>query len=178
LKALSERYAAALADVAVERNSAPQVQQEITAFAAVLDESQELREVLANPAVPRAAKHGVIERLVERLGVSRTVRNFLLLLVDHRRAALLPEIERAYASLLDAKLGITRAEVSTGEELSAAERAELIATLERLLGGRVEARYQVNPVMIGGARVRVGSTIYDGSVRAQLDRLRARMISE
>jgi F-type H+-transporting ATPase subunit delta len=102
----------------------------------------------------------------------------LLLLVDHRRAALLPEIEQAYSSLLDAKLGITRAEVSSGEELSAAERAELITALERMIGGRVEAQYRVNPVMIGGARVRVGSTIYDGSVRAQLDRLRTRLASE
>jgi F-type H+-transporting ATPase subunit delta len=178
LKALAQRYAAALADVAVERNSAPQVQQEIAAFAALLDESHELRQLLANPSVPRASKHAVIERLVELLGSSRTVRNFLLLLVDHRRAALLPEIEQAYGSLLDDKLGITRAKVSSGEELSAAERAELIAALERMIGGRVEAQYRVNPVMIGGARVRVGSTIYDGSVRAQLDRLRMRLASE
>ena len=93
-------------------------------------------------------------------------------------AALLPEIEQAYGSLLDSKLGITRAEVSTGEELGAAERAELVGALERMIGGKVEAQYRVNPVMIGGARVRVGSTIYDGSVRAQLDRLRAQLISE
>ena len=178
MKALSQRYAAALADVAIERNSAPQVQQEIAAFAALLDESRELRQLLANPAVPRAGKHAVIERLVERLGASRTVRNFLLLLVDHRRATLLPEIEQAYGSLLDSKLGITRAEVSTGEELGPAERAELIGALERMIGGKVEAQYRVNPAMIGGARVRVGSTIYDGSVRAQLDRLRARLTSE
>jgi F-type H+-transporting ATPase subunit delta len=178
LKALSERYAAALADVAIERNSAPQVQEEIAAFAALLDESPELRQLLANPAVPRAGKHAVIERLVERLGSSRTVRNFLLLLVDHRRATLLPEIELAYRSLLDSKLGLTRAEVSTGEDLGDAERGDLVRALERMIGGKVQAQYRVNPAMIGGARVRVGSTIYDGSVRAQLDRLRAQLISE
>ena len=178
MKALSERYAAALADVAIERNSAPQVQEEIAAFAALLDESPELRQLLANPAVPRAGKHAVIERLVERLGSSRTVRNFLLLLVDHRRATLLPEIELAYRSLLDSKLGLTRAEVGAAEDLGEAERAELIRALERVIGGKVQAQYRVNPAMIGGARVRVGSTIYDGSVRAQLDRLHAQLISE
>jgi F-type H+-transporting ATPase subunit delta len=178
LKALSQRYASALADVAIERNAAPQVQGEIAAFAGLFAESPELRQLLANPAVPRAGKHAVIERLVERLGSSRAVRNFMLLLVDHRRAALLPEIEQAYGSLLDSKLGITRAEVSTGEELGAAERAELVGALERMIGGKVEAQYRVNSAMIGGARVRVGSTIYDGSVRAQLDRLRAQLISE
>jgi F-type H+-transporting ATPase subunit delta len=178
LKALSERYAAALADVAIERNSASQVQEEISAFAALLDESPELRQLLANPAVPRAGKHAVIERLVERLSASRTTRNFMFLLVDHRRAALLHEIVSAYRSLLDFKLGVTRAEVSTGEGLGDAERAELIAALERMTGGKVRAHYRVDTAMIGGARVRVGSTIYDGSVRAQLDRLRARLTSE
>ena len=106
------------------------------------------------------------------------MRNFLLLLVDHRRATLLPEIELAYRSLLDSKLGLTRAEVGAAEDLGEAERAELIRALERVIGGKVQAQYRVNPAMIGGARVRVGSTIYDGSVRAQLDRLRARLISE
>lgn len=178
MKALAQRYAAALADVAIERNSAPQVRQDIAAFAGLMDESRELRQLLANPAVPRAGKHAVIESLVERLGSSRTVRNFLLLLVDHRRAALLPDIELAYESLLDAKLGLTRAAVTTGQELVAAERAELIGALERLVGGRVEAQFLVDDHMLGGVRVRVGSTIYDGSVRGQLNKLRARLASE
>ncbi|MGB6431185.1 MAG: ATP synthase F1 subunit delta [Candidatus Acidiferrales bacterium] len=175
---MSQRYAAALADVALERNSAPQVQTEIAAFEGLFDESPALRQLMANPAVPRSGKHAVIERLAERLGSSRTVRNFMLLLVDHRRSALLPEIERAYGSLLDAKLGITRADVRTGEEIDANERAALVRALEHMIGGKVEATYRVNPLIIGGARVVVGSTIYDGSVRAQLDRLRAQLSSE
>lgn len=178
MKALAQRYAAALAFVALDRHAAPQVKDEIAAFAGLLDESKDLRQLLANPAVPRAGKHAVIERLVERLGASRTTRNFLLLLVDHRRAALLPEIERAYESLLDAGLGVTRAEISTGEELLQRDRAALIQSLERLTGDKVEAKYLVDPAMVGGVRVRIGSTIYDGSVRAQLDRLRARMAAE
>jgi len=178
MKALAERYAAALAEVALERNAAPQVLAQISEFAAVMAESPELRQLLANPAVPRAGKHGVIESLVQRLGSSRTVRNFMLLLVDHRRATLLPEIEQAYQALLDAKLGLTRAEVSSGVELPDAERADLIRALEHMTGGTVEAHYRVDPALVGGARVRIGSTIYDGSVRAQLDRLRAQLASE
>jgi len=90
----------------------------------------------------------------------------------------LPEIEQAYGSLLDAKLGLTRADVSSGVELTPAERENLVRSLEQMIGGKVVAQYQVNPAVIGGARVRVGSTIYDGSVRAQLDRLHAQLISE
>jgi len=178
MKALAQRYAAALAEVALERNTAPQVKEELAAFAGVIDESPELRQLLANPAVPRAGKHAVIESLVGRLGSSRTVRNFMMLLVDHRRATLLPEIELAYQALLDSKLGLSRADVSSGADLPDAERADLIRALERMTGGTVEAHYRVDPVLVGGARVRIGSTIYDGSVRAQLDRLRARLASE
>jgi F-type H+-transporting ATPase subunit delta len=178
MKALAERYAAALADVALERNAAPQVKTELTAFAGVMTESPELRQLLANPAVARSGKHAVIEKLAEMLGVSRTMRNFMLLLVDHRRATLLPEIESAYQALLDAKLGLTRAEISSGAELPDAEREDLIRALERMTGGTVEAHYRVDPALVGGARVRIGSTIYDGSVRAQLDRLRSRLASE
>jgi F-type H+-transporting ATPase subunit delta len=178
MKALAQRYAAALAEVALERNAAPEVKAQISEFAGVMEESPELRQLLANPAVPRAGKHAVIESLVERLGSSRTVRNFMLLLVDHRRATLLPEIEQAYQALLDAKIGLTRAEVASGEPLPDAERADLIRALERMTGGTVEAHYRVDPALVAGARVRIGSTIYDGSVRAQLDRLRAQLALE
>ncbi len=177
MKALAERYAGALVDVALENKQAEQVKQELAAFAAVLEESPDLHAFLANPSMARATKHAVIEQIVERMGASRTLRNYLFVIVDQRRAAMLPEIQQAFSRLLDTRMGIMQATVTSAAQLSDAERAELDAALARLTGHTVQAQFATNPALIGGAVVKIGSTIYDGSVRAQLDRLRVRMIS-
>ncbi len=178
MKALAERYAGALVDVALENKQADLIKQELAAFATMVRESPELHAFLANPSIARAGKHAAIEQLVARMGASRTLRNYLFVIVDQRRAGMLIEIEQAFSELLDARQGITQATVTSAEDLTAGERAELDAALAKLTGRKVQARFQTNPELIGGAVVRIGSTIYDGSVRAQLDRLRARMIAE
>jgi F-type H+-transporting ATPase subunit delta len=178
LKALAERYAGALVDVALENKQADQVKLELAAFAAMVRESSDLHAFLSNPSIARASKHTAIEQLVARMGASRTLRNYLFVIVDQRRAGLLSEIERAFSALLDARQGITQASVISAAELTAKERAEMGAVLAKLTGKKVQAQFKTDPALIGGAVVRIGSTIYDGSVRAQLDRLRARMISE
>jgi len=178
LKALAERYAGALVEVALENKQAEQVKRELAEFAALVRESPELHALLANPSIPRASKHAVIESLVGRMGASRTLRNYLFVIVDQRRAGMLPEIEQAFSALLDARQGITQAAVTSAADLTAKERAELDAALAKLTGQKVQAQFNTDAALIGGAVVRIGSTIYDGSLRAQLDRLRARMISE
>lgn len=178
MKALAERYAGALVDVALENKQADLIKQELAAFATMVRESPELHAFLANPSIARAGKHAAIEQLVARMGASRTLRNYLFVIVDQRRAGMLIEIEQAFSALLDARQGIMQATVTSAEDLTAGERAELDAALAKLTGRKVQAQFQTNPELIGGAMVRIGSTIYDGSVRAQLDRLRARMISE
>ena len=146
-------------------------------FLELLRESPELRLLLESPAVPRTSKRAVIEELVARLGASRTLRNFLLVVQDRRRTALLPEIQRAFDARLDERQGITRADVTSARERSDAEKNELRGALERMTGRRVEALYRLDPALIAGAVVRIGSTIYNGSVRAQLERLRIRLAS-
>jgi len=178
LRALARRYASALADVAIERGVAPQIKKELAAFAGLLGESADLVNFLASPAVARPSKQAVIEKLVERLGASPALRNFLLVVVENRRASLLPQIREAFDALLNTRLGVAEAQVTSVEELSSTQKAELTGVLERLTGKRIEARYALDPALLGGARVRIGSTIYDGSVREQLDRLRARLTSE
>jgi F-type H+-transporting ATPase subunit delta len=178
LKALAERYAGALVDVALEKKQADQVKQELAAFAAMIRESAELHAFLSNPSIARASKHASIEQLVARMGASRTLRNYLFVIVDQRRAGMLPEIEQAFSALLDARQGIMQATVTSAADLTAGERAELDAALAKLTGKKVQAQFNTDPALIGGAVVKIGSTIYDGSVRAQLNRLRARMISE
>jgi F-type H+-transporting ATPase subunit delta len=178
LKALAERYAGALVDVALENRQADQIKQELADFAALMVESSELHAFLANPSIARAAKHSAIEAIVARMGASRTLRNYLFVIVDHRHAGMLIEIQQAFSRLLDARQGIMQAAVSSATELSAVERAELSAALGKLTGQKVQAQYTTDAALIGGAVVRIGSTIYDGSVRTQLERMRARMISE
>jgi len=178
LKALAERYASALVDIALENNQADQVKQELEAFASMVRESAELHSLLANPSIARAVKHAVIEQLVTQMGASLTLRNYLFVIVDHRRAGMLIEIQQAFSAILDARKGIMQATVTSAAELTPVERAELDAALEKLTGRKIEAQFTTDSSLIGGAVVRIGSTIYDGSVRAQLERLRVRMISE
>lgn len=178
MKAMAERYAGALVDVALENSEADQIKTELSSFAALVRESPELHSFLANPAIARAAKHAAVQQLVARMGASRTLRNYLFVIVDHRRAGMLPEIEEAFARILDARRGITHAAVASAADLSAKERKELSAALSKLTGQNVQAQFATESDLIGGAVVRIGSTIYDGSVRAQLERLRVRMISE
>ena len=129
MKALAERYASALVDVALEKKQADQVKQELAAFAAMVRESDELHAFLANPSIARASKHAAIEQLVARMGASRTLRNYLFVIVDQRRAGMLIEIEQAFSALLDARQGITQATVTSAAELTAAERKEMDAAL-------------------------------------------------
>jgi F-type H+-transporting ATPase subunit delta len=178
LKALAERYAAALVDVALENKQADLVKQELAAFATMVRESPDLHAFLSNPSIGRAVKHSAIEELVARMGASRTLRNYLFVIVDQRRAGMLIEIEQAFSAILDARQGITQATVTSPAELTSDERDELGAALAKLTGKRIQAQFKTDSALIGGAVVKIGSTIYDGSVRAQLDRLRVRMISE
>jgi F-type H+-transporting ATPase subunit delta len=178
VKALAERYAGALVDVALSNHQADQVKQELAAFATMVRESPDLHSFLANPSIARAAKHSAIEALVTKMDASRTLRNYLFVIVDHRHAGMLVEIQEAFSRLLDARMGITQAAVSSATELTAPERAELSAALTRMTGQKVQAQFTTDAALIAGAVVRIGSTIYDGSVRTQLERMRARMISE
>ncbi len=178
MSVLAQRYAGPLADVAIEQDSAESVKAELAAFVELMAESADLRNLLASPGVASETKQAVIEKLTARLGASKTLRNFLFVIVDNRRAAILPQIRQAFEAELNARLGMAEAKVASARELTAEEKDELTRVLGRLTGKRIEARYGIDPELIGGAVVRVGSTIYDGSVREQLNRLRTRLASE
>lgn len=178
MKAVAQRYASALADVALEQKTAEKVKAELGSFVDLVGDSADLRNFLASPAVQREPKQAVVEKLVTRLGASKTLRNFLFVLVENRRTQVLPEIQQAYERELNTRLGIAEAHVVSARELSAAERAELEKSLGKITGKRIKAMYGEDPSLIGGAVVWIGSTVYDGSVRTQLERLRAKLASE
>lgn len=174
----SLQYANALADIALAQGAAEAALRQLIDFREAYAESSELRNFLATPAVDREAKHGVIDKLVARLGVSKIVRNFLFVIADHGRMHFLPEIVEAFQEVVRKRQGISDAEIFSAVELSAAQKAEFAFTLERMTGQRIEAKYSLDPSLLGGAVVRIGDAIYDGSVRNRLNEMRSKLTGE
>ncbi len=181
LSAVTARYANALADVVTAGGSALRPQDalgELRSFDSTLRGSAELQNALVTPAVAGSRKKAVIGRIGDILRLSRITRNFLFVLIDHRRITLLAEILQSLETILDERLGFARAEVVSARELNQQQQAALTAKLERLTGKRIRARYQVDQALIGGVTARIGSTVYDGSVRGQLRSLQRRLSAE
>jgi F-type H+-transporting ATPase subunit delta len=181
LTAVAARYANALADVVTGSASALRPEDaaaELCAFAAVLESSPELRNALSTPAVSPSRKKAVVGRLADLLKLSPITRNFLFVLVDHRRTGSLPEIVHSFELALDERLGFARAEIVSARVLSEPVRAALNGELERLTHRRIRMRFQVDEKLIGGVVARIGSTVYDGSVRGRLETLERRLAAE
>ena len=175
MKPASLQYANALADIALAQGAAAPALKQLADFGALYAESEELRNVLASPGVPREAKHGVIEKLAARMGASKIIRNFLFVVIDHRRSALLPKIIETFEDVVQKRQGIAEAEIASAVELTAAQKKEMAQKITDMTGKRVETKYAVEPGLLGGAVVRIGDTIYDGSLRSRLNELRARL---
>jgi F-type H+-transporting ATPase subunit delta len=178
LKSANLQYANALADIALAQGAGDAALRQLIDFREAYAESSELRNFLATPAVDREAKHGVIEKLVTRLGASKIIRNFLFVVTDHGRMHILPEIVDSFQEVIRERQGIAEAEISSAIELSAAQKAEFAFTLERMTGQRIEAKYSLDPSLLGGAVVRIGDAIYDGSVRNRLNGMRSKLTGE
>ena len=149
---------------------------ELRAFEALLKESDQLRRVLENPSIPGNSKRAVLDAITGKLGTTRQVRNFVAVLTDHRRLPLFSEILKQLELELDDRQGFAEAEVSAARQLSDPEKQMLEAEIAKLIGKRVRAKYQQDASLLGGAVVQVGSTIYDGSVKGQLERIREQLV--
>jgi len=178
--AVATRYANALADVVTARGSALKPHDaaaELRSFEGALA-SRELRNALITPAVPPARKRAVVGRVADILKLSPITRNFLFVLIDHRRIAGFSDVANAFEQILDERLGFARAQVASARELTEAQRAALVAALEKASEKRLRAQFAVDPSLVGGVVVRIGSTVYDGSVRGQLQALERRLSAE
>ena len=178
MKSASLQYATALADIVLEQGAAEPARKQLEDFRVAYAESAELRNFLASPAVTREAKHGVIEKLAARLGLSKIIRNFLFVIVDNQRIQLLPEIVESFEQVLQKRQGVAEAAVASAVQLNDGQKSALVRTLERLSGKKIQAKYSLEPGLLGGAVVRIGDTIYDGSLRSQLNQLRTRLAAE
>jgi F-type H+-transporting ATPase subunit delta len=167
------RYARAFADVVIDKKLDPRkVEDELAAFVNIVESVPALRTVWESPSVERQQKQAVLDQIITRVGASRLLRNFIAVLIDHRRVAALPEIARQFEIDLNERLGLADAEVTSARELSAPEKRALEERIGELVGKKIRARYKTNARVLGGAMVKVGSTIYDGSIRGQLEKLK------
>jgi len=170
-------YARAFADVVVGRKlDFQRMLAELHAFEALLRESIQLRRVMENPSIPGDRKRAVLDVIAQRMGMTRQVRNFIAVVTDHRRLYLLAEILKQLEHELNERMGIADAEVVSTRELSEGERKLLEAEVAKLTGKHVRARYRQDASLLGGALVKVGSTVYDGSVSEQLERIREQLV--
>lgn len=166
-------YARAFADVVSDTGlDAGKIMGELRQLSALLRANPDLRRVWESPAIPAEGKRGVLDRVVARERFSKSVRNFVAVLIDHRRTHFFDAIVTRLGHELNTRMGFAEAQITTFRDLSDSERRVLEGQVAKVTGKKVRAEYLRDPAILGGAVVRVGSTIYDGSVLGQLERIR------
>ncbi len=173
MASIASTYARAFADVVFSmRLDAIRAITGLQRITTLFNQSVELRRVWENPAVPADQKRNLLDAIVQREGLEKPVRNLVAVLIDHRRLPFLPRIVEQFEKELDSRLGFAEAQISSARELGDAEKRALEAQIQKTTGKKVRASYGLDASLLGGAVVRVGSTIYDGSVKGQLERIR------
>lgn len=174
---IARRYSAALADIVLVSGETETVRLELAAWRQIFADSPDLREVFSNPAITHANKERLLEDLIKRTAPSKTTSNFVRVLLQNGRLADLGEINDRFAAVLEQRSGVVSAEITSARDLPADERAEFEKNLERLTGKRVNINYAIDKNIIGGVVTRIGSTVYDGSVKTKLDNLKEKLVN-
>jgi F-type H+-transporting ATPase subunit delta len=174
--AVARRYAKALFELAVEEDRVAELRSELASFAELLDANAELRDVLLRPLHPVAQRRAVLEAVAGRLGGSGLLQRFYAVLIDQRRLLDFTSIREEFERLADARAGITQAKLRTASPLEPEQLERLKAALAARTGGRVELDVQVDDHLLGGVVAQVGDLVFDGSLRSQLEQLRANLV--
>ena len=175
---VTNTYARAFVDVVIDRRlDAAKTLEEAQSIAAMVASSKQLREVWEAPSIPTGEKQKLLDAIVAKAKLSREVRNLVAVLIDHRRITFLGPIVRQFEQDLNQRLGFAVAEITSSRDLSDAERRSLESEVEKLTGQKVRASYAKDSSLLGGAMVKIGSTIYDGSVKGQLERMKQALSS-
>jgi F-type H+-transporting ATPase subunit delta len=173
MAAIANRYARAFADVVFERKlDAAKALADLDSVAALVAASDDLRKTWDNPSISAPQKHRVLDAVVTRLAASKETRNFLAVVIDHRRTNHLAAIVRQVEQEINDRLGFAEAQITSARSLADVEKKNLEQQIQRGTGKRLRATYVQDSTLLGGAVVRLGSTIYDGSIQGQLKRLR------
>lgn len=176
--AFAAKYARALLDVLEGSHADVEAaERELGDFAAAWEESHELRNVYIDPSIQPETKLALLDKLNTRLGMSKVVRNFIAVIVNHERMENFEAIWAEFRTMVRGDLHIAKVEWTTARSLSAEEQQAVEARLAEMTGGRVEANFKEDPALLGGARLQIGSTVYDGSVRGRLDQIREALVS-
>lgn len=177
MAAVSSRYARAMADVVVKNQLDPaKTILDLEEMDATIKGSDDLRSIWESPSVPSPQKLKLLDAVAAQAGLSKQARNFLAVLIDQRRIGLLGEITALLKAELNERVGIAEAQVTSARELSAEERGTLEAQIAKATGKTIRAKYARDAKVLGGAIVKVGSTIYDGSVRGKLQKIKQQMM--
>ena len=179
MAAFVSHYAQAFLDVVTARKlDTAAIDRQWRDFLATWDGSRELREFLENPAIAAKEKVEFLDRMNARLGLQKELRNLIAVLIDHDRIAHVHEVARSYRLALQRQLGIRQVQIVTARELGKQEQTVLEAEVARLANSRIEACFELDESILGGTVVRIGSTVYDGSVRGRLERLKEQLTAD
>lgn len=178
MAAFVSRYARAFADVVASAKLDPAaIDSQLGDFLATWDGSTELRELFANPAVAATQKVVILDKLNATMGLQNELRNLIAVLITNNRVGHIHEVAEAYRAELQERMGIRQAEIVTARELGDQERGTLVAGVGKIAGSQIQASFKLDKSILGGTVVRIGSTVYDGSVRGRLERLREALIA-
>lgn len=177
VETVARRYAAALADVTAGSSEVQTVKSELQTWEQMLDTNGDLQTAFRNPAISQADKEKVLESLIEKTKPTKTTGNFLRVLLRNSRLTELGEINRKFASVLEERSGIVSADITSARELSEAQKTDVLLNLELMTGKRMKLEFKTDESLIGGMVTRIGSTVYDGSVKTQLEELRQQLVN-
>jgi F-type H+-transporting ATPase subunit delta len=177
VETVARRYGSALADVVIKTGETDVVRTELKTWEATLSANGELSSVFASPAIAHANKEAILEKLIGKTQPGRTTANFLRILLRNGRLGELGEVIKRFEAELEVRSGNVVAKVTSARELTDSERAQLIANLAKITGKHIKPAYFVDKGIIGGVVTQVGSTVYDGSVKTQLENLREELVN-
>jgi F-type H+-transporting ATPase subunit delta len=177
IETIARRYGSALADVVLKSSETETVRNELGQWATMIESNAALHDALTNPSIPHAQKENLVENLIDRTRPSRTTANFLRVMLRNGRLQEITAVKNRFDNELKARSGIVSAEVISARELPESERSELRSRLEKLTGKTVNLNFNIDQEIIGGVVTRIGSTVYDGSVKTRLENLREQLIS-
>ncbi len=177
VETVARRYANALADVVLQSGETEKIKSELQTWHEMMKSNADLREAFQNPAIQQQHKAKVLEGLLEKTKPTATTANFLRVLLSNDRLNELGEVNERFTKVLEERSGVTAAEITSARQLSEAEKKDLQINLEKLTGKKVNLNFNIKAELIGGVVTRIGSTIYDGSVRTQLENLKQQLVN-
>jgi F-type H+-transporting ATPase subunit delta len=176
LRTSANRYARALLEVALRDSDAQKIERDLASFVDAVDASPELKRAITNPRIPPATRRAVVDAVQKQIGMEAPAAKLLALLAERGRLEMYRELLAVYQERLLAHQGIVRGTVLAAAPLGPDKVSALERSLSAATGKKVQLETQVDPSLIGGVVARIGSTVYDGSIRTQLKKVRQQLI--